>query len=72
MDIRENLRWKIKKKKMENWGGGEMEKEKLARVETGKKEIGKKRMLGKEKIRKIEICETGKRKIMYSKGEQEK
>ena len=38
-----------------------MEKEKLAILETWKKkEIGKKRMLGKEKI---EIWETGKRKV---------
>ena len=31
--------------------------------------IGKKRVLGKEKIRKIEIWETGEMKIMYNKGE---
>ena len=49
-----------------------MEKEKLSRVETGKKEIGKKQMLGKEKIRKIEIWETGDMKCTYNKGEQEK
>ena len=36
----------------------------------GKKEIGKKQMWGKGKIRKIEILETGKRKITYNKGGQ--
>ena len=29
-------------------------------------------MLGKEKIRKIKIWETGEMKIIYNKGEQEK